>query len=84
MAGQRLRDDGWFLPMRLCRQDVGLTDATQARVVRGIGVEAKPPAPFTARAGEETISMKAAQRRILKKRTLAAAVALTWKPPGIS
>lgn len=84
MTGQRRRDDLVFLPMRLRRQVVGSTDAMQARVVRRTGLNAKPPAPFTARAGEETISMKAAQRRILKKRTLADAVTLTWKPPGIS
>ena len=33
MAGQRLRDDLVFLPMRLMKQDVGLIHAMQARVV---------------------------------------------------
>lgn len=84
MAGQGRLRDLLFLPMRLRWQDVGLTDAMQARVIRCIETEAKPPAPLTARAGEEAIRFQANQRRILKKRTLAAAVVVTWKPPGIS
>ena len=84
MAGQGRLGDLVFLPMRLMWQDVGLTEAMQARVVLSREMEAKPPAQWTARAGEEAIRFEADQRRILKKRTLAAAVVVTWKPPGIS